>query len=96
MMAVSPVEHMVTQGQATEATEALLNIEKTQRLAEDVGGTRRAVTAVLEVLHGARDWKGLNDHILLLTKRRSQLKQVKSVGIFTQLRSRSALLRFGH
>lgn len=65
------------QGHVTEATEGLLAIEKTQRLAEDVGGTRRACQALLEVLHAAGDWKGLNDHILLLTKRRSQLKQAR-------------------
>lgn len=64
------------QGQVAEATEALLNIEKAQRLGEDIGGTRRACTAVLDVLHAAGDWKGLNEHILLLAKRRSQLKQV--------------------
>jgi len=38
-----------TQGQVTEAVDALLNLEKAQRLAEDVGGTRRACQAILEV-----------------------------------------------
>ena len=36
-------------GQKAEAVDALLNLEKSQRLAEDVGGTRRACTAILEV-----------------------------------------------
>jgi 26S proteasome regulatory subunit N5 len=94
-------------GQKAEAVDALLNLEKSQRLAEDVGGTRRACQALLEVtwrsepaivtlaathashqrqndrqptrytqvLREANDWPGLNEHILLLAKRRSQLKQ---------------------
>lgn len=62
-------------GNVSDAVEGLLAIEKVQRLAEEVGGTRRACQAILEVLHTAGDWKGLNDHILLLSKRRSQLKQ---------------------
>ena len=95
-------------GQKAEAVDLLLNLEKAQRLAEDVGGTRRACQAVLtvcsssqsllspclqaaycwwpwsafnlherppQVLREADDWPGLNEHILLLAKRRSQLKQ---------------------
>ena len=64
------------QGSREEAVETLLAIEKGQRLAEDVTGTRLACTAVLEVLFEAKDWAGLNEHIILLSKRRSQLKQV--------------------
>lgn len=37
------------QGQKAEALDALLNLEKAQRLAEDVGGTRRTCQAILEV-----------------------------------------------
>lgn len=85
-------------GHVTEATEGLLGIEKTQRLAEDVGGTRRACQALLEVLHVAGDWKGLNDHILLLTKRRSQLKQAiqalvrQAMGYFDSAPDQAALV----
>ena len=32
--------------------------------------------AILDVLYDAKDWQQLNEHILLLAKRRSQLKQV--------------------
>ena len=67
------------QGSRAEAVETLLAIEKVQRLAEDVTGTRLACTAVLEILYAAKDWPGLNEHIILLSKRRSQLKQVQSV-----------------
>ena len=67
---------MAWQGNAGEAVETLLGIEKAQRLAEDVTGTRLACTAVLDVLFDAKDWPGINEHVILLSKRRSQLKQV--------------------
>ena len=101
------------QGQVAEALEALLSIEKAQRLGEDIGGTRRAcmvcmatmhhqchhisapdlaaahsftrMQAILEVLREAGDWPGLNEHILLLAKRRSQLKQVGAVSCDTSI-----------
>ena len=59
-----------------DAVEQLLNLEKQNRLGEDVGGTKLCCSAVLDVLHTARNWKLLCENILLLAKRRSQLKQV--------------------
>ena len=64
------------QGQLNAALEGLLNVEKQQRLAEDITGTKLACLAIIDVLYAAKDWKLLNEHILLLAKRRSQLKQV--------------------
>ena len=58
------------------ALDKLLNLEKQQRLAEDVTGTKLCCTAILDILFEAKEWKLLNEHILLLAKRRSQLKQV--------------------
>lgn len=58
------------------ALDKLLNLEKQQRLAEDVTGTKLCCTAILDILYQAKEWKLLNEHILLLAKRRSQLKQV--------------------
>ena len=43
----------------------------------DFTGTPRVCVAILEVLHTANDWKGLNEHIILLSKRRAQLKQAR-------------------
>ena len=71
-----PLPH-TQQGRLPEALECLLALEKQRRLAEDVTGTRLACCAVLDVLFAARDWRGLNEHILLLAKRRSQLKQAR-------------------
>jgi hypothetical protein len=45
---------VMLKGQKAEAVDALLNLEKAQRLAEDVGGTRRACQAVLTVRSNSR------------------------------------------
>ncbi|KAJ6774915.1 26S PROTEASOME NON-ATPASE REGULATORY SUBUNIT 12/COP9 SIGNALOSOME COMPLEX SUBUNIT 4, partial [Salix purpurea] len=45
------------------------------RLAGDVAGTKKAVTEILHLCFEAKDWKSLNDQIVLLSKKRGQLKQ---------------------
>uniref|UniRef100_A0A1D1YDA0 26S proteasome non-ATPase regulatory subunit 12 n=1 Tax=Anthurium amnicola TaxID=1678845 RepID=A0A1D1YDA0_9ARAE len=55
--------------------ESLLNVEKQARLAGDVAGTKNAVTSIIQLCYEARAWKTLNDQIILLSKRRGQLKQ---------------------
>lgn len=60
-----------------EATiEQLLNVEKQMRLAGDVAGTKKAATDILQLCFEAKAWSTLNDQIVLLSKRRGQLKQV--------------------
>lgn len=66
------------QGKHAEAVESLLTLEKQSRLAEDITSTKMCCKAILEVLYNAKDWQQLNEHILLLAKRRSQLKQVSN------------------
>jgi 26S proteasome regulatory subunit N5 len=55
--------------------EQLLNVEKQMRLAGDVAGTKKAATDILQLCFEARAWKTLNEQILVLSKRRGQLKQ---------------------
>ena len=68
----------VSKGKYTDAVEGLLLLEKQSRLSEDITSTKMCCKAILEVLYEAGDWGQLNEHILLLAKRRSQLKQVQS------------------
>ena len=52
------------------------NLQKLQKKQQaDFAATPRFCVAILDVLHTAGDWKGINEHIVLLTKRRAQLKQ---------------------
>ncbi|KAL3818823.1 hypothetical protein ACJIZ3_004728 [Penstemon smallii] len=55
--------------------ESLLNVEKQMRQVGDVSGTRKAVTEILQLCFDAGAWKTLNDQIILISKRRGQLKQ---------------------
>lgn len=55
--------------------EALLNVEKQMRQTGDVAETRKAVTDILRLCFEAGAWKTLNEQIVLISKRRGQLKQ---------------------
>lgn len=46
--------------------------------AADITGTKKVVAGILETCFEAGDWKALNEQIVLLSKRRAQLKQVHS------------------
>lgn len=46
------------------------------RLAGEVADTKKAASEILQLCFEARAWKTLNDQIVLLSKRRGQLKQV--------------------
>lgn len=63
-------------GELESKIEKLLNEEKQMRLNGEVAGTKKAVTEILQLCYDARAWKTLNDQIVLLSKRRGQLKQV--------------------
>ncbi|XP_059642895.1 26S proteasome non-ATPase regulatory subunit 12 homolog A-like [Cornus florida] len=62
-------------GNLDATIDSLLNVEKQMRLVGDVAGTKKAVTDILQLCFEARAWKTLNDQIVLLSKRRGQLKQ---------------------
>lgn len=64
------------EGKLDIAIEALLNLEKQFRLSADVTGTRKVAVAIVQLCREAEQWKTLNDQIMLLSKRRAQLKQV--------------------
>ena len=58
------------------AIEELLHVEKQMRVAEDVAGAKKAAIDILKLCFEARAWSMLNEQIVLLVKRRGQLKQV--------------------
>lgn len=73
----------VQDGKLDAAIESLLNYEKHVRLAADVPGTRKVVLAIIQLCYEAKAWKTLNEQILLLSKRRSQLKQASVTDVPT-------------
>jgi hypothetical protein len=66
----------ILQGKLNEALEGLLNLEKSARQAEDIGALRAACSAVLTACFDAGEWKLLEENVVLLSKRRGQLRQV--------------------
>uniref|UniRef100_A0A8C2HSN2 26S proteasome non-ATPase regulatory subunit 12 n=1 Tax=Cyprinus carpio TaxID=7962 RepID=A0A8C2HSN2_CYPCA len=68
-------EKMARDGRLQEAIESLLSLEKQTRTASDMVSTSRILVAIVQLCHEAKDWDALNENIMLLSKRRSQLKQ---------------------
>jgi len=62
-------------GKLSEALENLLNLEKQCRLSNDVDSVVRIVVCIVELIKGQKDWKMLNENILLISKRRAQHKK---------------------
>ncbi|XP_016121303.1 26S proteasome non-ATPase regulatory subunit 12-like [Sinocyclocheilus grahami] len=69
-------EKMARDGRLQEAIESLLSLEKQTRTASDMLSTSRILVAIVQLCYEAKDWDALNENIMLLSKRRSQLKQV--------------------
>lgn len=61
--------------------ETLLSLEKQTRTAADMHSTAKLLVAVVKICFEAKDYTALNENIVLLTKRRGQLKQVTIVSI---------------
>ena len=70
------IENLKMQGKLHEALQGMLNLEKVGRLAEDVTATKAACSAILEACHQTKEWRLMEEQIMVLAKRRSQLKQV--------------------
>uniref|UniRef100_A0A8C4NCG7 Proteasome 26S subunit, non-ATPase 12 n=1 Tax=Eptatretus burgeri TaxID=7764 RepID=A0A8C4NCG7_EPTBU len=68
-------QNMSKDGKLQEAIEQLLTLEKQTRTACDMTSTSRILVAIVQMCFEARDWEALNENIITLTKRRSQLKQ---------------------
>ncbi|XP_038211930.1 26S proteasome non-ATPase regulatory subunit 12 [Zerene cesonia] len=62
-------------GKVQEAIDQLLALEKQTRTGADMASTARILVTVVQICFEAKNWTALNDHIILLSKRRSQLKQ---------------------
>lgn len=58
------------------ALESLLAMEKKTRLAADQKSTVMLALAIVQLCKDCEEWKMLNDQIVLLSKRRAQLKKV--------------------
>lgn len=62
-------------GKLHDALDQLLALEKQTRTGADMISTGRVLIAICQICKEAKNWAALNEHITLLIKRRSQLKQ---------------------
>eukprot|EP00741_Cyanophora_paradoxa_P021300 tig00021348_g20560.t1 len=69
-------ELAVKHGKLTEAIENLLSLEKQTRLAGELAPTSKLCVTIVSLCHQNKDWKQLNAQIVVISKRRSQIKQV--------------------
>jgi 26S proteasome regulatory subunit N5 len=63
-------------GMLRDAVELLFGAEKQTRQGLDVVATQTLAVAIVTLVHDAGDWKLLNEVLLGISKRRSQMKQV--------------------
>ena len=65
---------MAGDGNLLGAIEMLLALEKQTRSGGDMHSTSKILVAVVQMCYEAKEWTTLNEHLILLSKKRSQLK----------------------
>ncbi|ESP03883.1 hypothetical protein LOTGIDRAFT_212047 [Lottia gigantea] len=68
-------EKLAKQGKLSEALDTLLSLEKQARTASDTHSTGRILVAAIKLCFEAKNWDALNENIVILTKKRGQIKQ---------------------
>lgn len=72
---IPEAKKLATSGKLHDALDSLLALEKQTRTGADMVSTGRVLVAIVQICFEASNWTALNEHIVLLSKRRSQLKQ---------------------
>jgi len=72
---LSRVDTMTKAGRVDEAVEELLVVEKKARLACDGISTSKLMCKICQIFRDANEWTKLKEHIVMLSKKRAQLKR---------------------
>lgn len=72
---IPAAQTLAAQGKLTEALDMLMALEKQTRSGADTHSTSRVLVTVVQISFEAGDWAGLNERIIDIVKKRSQLKQ---------------------
>lgn len=70
-----PEIEQIAQRNPQQAIDRLLVLEKQTRQASDLPSTSRILVAIVTICKNAADWSLLNEQVMLLSKKHSQLKQ---------------------
>jgi 26S proteasome regulatory subunit N5 len=73
---ISQARELLAKGLLRDGVELLFGAEKQTRQGLDVGSTQSLAVAIVNLVHDAGDWKLLNEVLMGISKRRSQMKQV--------------------
>ncbi|XP_031845854.1 regulatory particle non-ATPase 5 [Nomia melanderi] len=65
---------LASEGKLHDALDQLLALEKQTRTGADMYHTSQILVAIVQICLEAQNWAALNEHIILLSKRRSQIK----------------------
>ncbi|XP_069122843.1 26S proteasome non-ATPase regulatory subunit 12-like [Argopecten irradians] len=68
-------EKLAKQGKLTEALDILMSLEKQTRTGADTHSTSRVLVTVVRLCFEQKNWDALNENIVVLTKKRGQIKQ---------------------
>ncbi|KAI8924944.1 hypothetical protein BC831DRAFT_463209 [Entophlyctis helioformis] len=68
-------EKLAKAGKLSEAIEQLLVLEKQTRTSADLASNSRVLLQIIGLAYRAKDWKLLNENIVVLSKKRALLKQ---------------------
>ncbi|KAJ3126450.1 26S proteasome non-ATPase regulatory subunit 12 [Nowakowskiella sp. JEL0407] len=68
-------EKLAKSGKLQAALDQLLILEKQTRTGADLASNTRVLIHILTLIHSAKDWKLLNEYIVLLSKKHGLLKQ---------------------
>lgn len=65
----------LAKGNLTDALDQLIVLEKQTRTSADLASTTRVLCLAVKLCFDAKNWKLLNEYVILLTKKHGQLKQ---------------------
>nr|XP_045584435.1 26S proteasome non-ATPase regulatory subunit 12-like [Procambarus clarkii]XP_045584436.1 26S proteasome non-ATPase regulatory subunit 12-like [Procambarus clarkii]XP_045584437.1 26S proteasome non-ATPase regulatory subunit 12-like [Procambarus clarkii] len=71
---IPAAQQMAKDGRVQEAVDSLMVLEKQTRTGADAHSTSRVLVAVVEICYEAGEWNLLNETVVTLTKKRSQIK----------------------
>lgn len=72
---IPKAKELAAQNKLDDALEMLIALEKQTRTGCDMHSTSKVLVAIVQICFEAKNWNLLNEHIILLSKKRSQLKQ---------------------
>lgn len=73
--AIPECREVAADGRLSDAIDQLMSLEKQTRLAGDMISTGKLLVTIVQLCFEAKEWDMLNDNVVVITKKRSQLKQ---------------------